>query len=70
MQHVRPIVLFNILDHYSRRKEGLSRVIGTLLGAATPGTDGAIEIVDCFPVPHDEAEQVFTFWSMVVTIKQ
>ena len=29
---IRPLVLCNILDHYQRRNNDQSRVIGTLLG--------------------------------------
>jgi translation initiation factor 3 subunit F len=54
---LHPVVLFNILDHFTRRNEGQERVIGTLLGAVT--SDGTIEVKNCFPVPHTEnAEQV------------
>jgi len=52
---VHPVVIFNILDHYVRKPENLERVVGTLLGV---NVDGAIEIRNCFPVPHDESEQV------------
>jgi translation initiation factor 3 subunit F len=53
---VHPIVVFNILDHFSRRTEQNSeRVIGTLLGVSTEGT---VEITNCFPVPYTENEQV------------
>eukprot|EP00658_Telonema_sp_P-2_P004036 TRINITY_DN11511_c0_g2_i13.p1 TRINITY_DN11511_c0_g2~~TRINITY_DN11511_c0_g2_i13.p1 ORF type:complete len:315 (+),score=99.59 TRINITY_DN11511_c0_g2_i13:88-1032(+) len=50
---VHPSVIFTILDHHSRRKEGQDRVIGTLLGTKT---DGVVEIQNCFPVPHTEHE--------------
>lgn len=52
---LHPVVLFNILDHFSRRNEGQNRVIGTLLGVSQ---DGFVEIRNSFPVPHTEAEQV------------
>jgi len=48
---VHPAVIFTILDHFSRRNEGQTRVIGTLLGEET---DGVVEIKNCFPVPHNE----------------
>merc|ERR1711865_89420 len=51
---VHPAVVFTILDHHSRRKEGQERVIGTLLGS---NVDGVIEIENCFPVPHNENEE-------------
>lgn len=51
---VHPSVIFTILDHHSRRKEGQERVIGTLLGNEK---DGVVEITNCFPVPHNENEE-------------
>jgi len=51
---MHPVVLFNILDHYSRRNDG-QRVIGTLTGSIS---ENSIEIRNCFPVPHTEGEQV------------
>jgi JAB1/Mov34/MPN/PAD-1 ubiquitin protease len=52
---ISPVVLFSILDHYLRRNEGQSRVIGTLLGSRSD--DGSeIEIKNCFNVPHNETE--------------
>ena len=54
---VHPVVLFNILDHYTRRNEGQDRVIGTLLGSVN--SDGSVEVKNSFPVPHTESiEQV------------
>eukprot|EP00549_Striatella_unipunctata_P023418 CAMPEP_0118697102 /NCGR_PEP_ID=MMETSP0800-20121206/14276_1 /TAXON_ID=210618 ORGANISM="Striatella unipunctata, Strain CCMP2910" /NCGR_SAMPLE_ID=MMETSP0800 /ASSEMBLY_ACC=CAM_ASM_000638 /LENGTH=319 /DNA_ID=CAMNT_0006596409 /DNA_START=18 /DNA_END=977 /DNA_ORIENTATION=+ len=48
---VHPLVLLSILDHHTRRQEGVSRVIGTLLGRR----DGnKMEIINCFAVPHAE----------------
>jgi len=52
---VHPVVIFNILDHFIRRNEGQTRVIGTLTGI---NADGIIEIRNSFPVPHTEGEQV------------
>ena len=55
---VHPLVLFSILDHYTRRPETQDdgRVIGTLLGSVTemPGGRQTIEIVNSFAVPHSE----------------
>jgi translation initiation factor 3 subunit F len=48
---VHPLVLFQVLDHHTRRQESTSRVIGTLLGRR----DGnVVEITNCFAVPHAE----------------
>jgi len=52
--YVRPVVLFSVIDHYSRREEGQDRVIGTLLGTEI---DGVIQVCSCFPVPHTETEE-------------
>ena len=50
---VHPLVLFSILDHYTRRPEQQEdgRVIGTLLGWVS---DNHVEIVNSFAVPHSE----------------
>ena len=52
---LHPVVLFSILDHYSRRNDTQNRVIGTLLGQKN---GDVIEVTNCFPVPHTESEQV------------
>lgn len=51
---IHPVVLFSIIDHFTRRNEGQERVIGTLLGTVR---DGEIEVRNCFPVPHNETEE-------------
>jgi translation initiation factor 3 subunit F len=48
-------VVFSILDHYTRRNEDQTRVIGTLLGERKAGGK-EIVIKNCFPVPHSETE--------------
>jgi len=50
---VEPVVLFSIVDHYSRRNEGQRFVIGTLLGTEE---GGVVTICSSFAVPHDEVE--------------
>jgi translation initiation factor 3 subunit F len=48
---VHPLVLFNIVDHYSRRGDGLPRVVGTLLGQYN---DGIVNISNSYAVVHVE----------------
>eukprot|EP00730_Choanoeca_flexa_P012454 TRINITY_DN4290_c0_g1_i2.p1 TRINITY_DN4290_c0_g1~~TRINITY_DN4290_c0_g1_i2.p1 ORF type:complete len:295 (+),score=73.83 TRINITY_DN4290_c0_g1_i2:54-887(+) len=48
---VLPVVYFSIIDHYLRRNDQQTRVIGTLLGTVNGQT---IEVTNCFPVPHNE----------------
>jgi hypothetical protein len=50
---VEPVVLFSIIDHYSRRDEGQDFVIGTLLGTEE---NGVVTVCSSFPVPHTEVE--------------
>jgi len=50
---IHPSVLFSIIDHFIRRPEGQTRVIGTLLGYST---DTHVELVNCFAVPHSEKQ--------------
>ncbi|XP_050736321.1 eukaryotic translation initiation factor 3 subunit F-1-like [Eriocheir sinensis] len=53
---VHPVVFFTIVDSYERRNLEAHRVIGTLLG--TIGVDkGAVEITNCFCVPHNESKE-------------
>jgi len=51
--NVEPVVLFNIVDHYSRRDQGQDFVVGTLLGTEE---NGVVTVCSCFPVPHTEVE--------------
>ena len=48
---VHPLALFSILDHYGRRPESSTQVIGTLMGKPA-AYGGAVEITACFAVPH------------------
>ena len=50
---VEPVVLFSIIDHFSRRDDGQDFVIGTLLGTEE---NGVVTISSSFPVPHTEVE--------------
>ena len=62
---IEPAVLLSIADAHGRRPAdgGADRVIGTLLGGFAP--DGAVDVRDCFTVPHSEtAEQVHWWWSV------
>jgi len=58
---IHPVVLFQILDHHSRRKDGQKRVIGTLLGVVSGHT---VEIRNSFPVPHTELTDNVSFNSV------
>jgi translation initiation factor 3 subunit F len=55
---VHPVVLFSILEQHVRRddtNERNERVIGSLLGFF--GTDGVVQITNCFTVPHKDLKQ-------------
>jgi len=52
---LHPVVVFSILDHYKRRKELGSRVVGTLLGEPDV-PNNTVYITNCFPVQHKEGE--------------
>ena len=54
---VHPVVALSVLDHFMRRRDGQTRVIGTLLGAEK---DGVVHIKSSFPVPHTEDAEVCT----------
>ncbi|KAK6173407.1 eukaryotic translation initiation factor 3 subunit F [Patella vulgata] len=51
---IHPVVLFTVIDSYERRNEDARRVVGSLLGYYDKG---AVEITNCFAVPHNESEQ-------------
>jgi translation initiation factor 3 subunit F len=52
---IHPGVVFSILDHYKRRQEAQTRVIGTLLGEFDDSKTECT-IKNCYPVPHLEGE--------------
>lgn len=54
---LHPVVVFSILDHFSRRNEKQVNAIGTLLGVRN---EGVIEITNSFPVPHTEEGSAVT----------
>ena len=45
--------VFSILNHYIRRNQTQTRVVGTLLGKVS---EGNVEVMDCFGIPHEEGE--------------
>ncbi len=51
---VHPLVVLSVLDSYMRRSQGLTRVIGTLLGTKTANM---VEVTSCFCVPHQESAE-------------
>ena len=58
---VSPLVLLAAADAYTRRPDGAGRVVGTLLGVASPDT-GLVDVRDCFVVPHSEANDTVRGW--------
>jgi len=52
---IHPMVPFLVLDHYKRRQEGQTQVIGTLLGEFDEAKTECV-IKNCYPVPHAEGE--------------
>ena len=54
---VHPLVLFNIVDHFSRRNsDELPRVVGTLLGQYS---EGVVNITNSYAVLHQEKPLAF-----------
>jgi len=51
---VHPLVVLTVLDAFMRRGNGLTRVIGTLLGTKTANL---IEVTSAFVVPHQETTE-------------
>lgn len=59
---VHPIVLLNVVDHYTRMSKIQSpdkRVVGILLGNV--GFDGVVDVLNTYAVPFDEDESVWFF---------
>ncbi len=52
---VSPLVLFSLLDHHIRRKQGNVRAIGALLGTRV-GSTMEVHLKNSFAIPHTEAE--------------
>lgn len=51
---VHPVAVLKILDAYVRRKQGDSRVIGTLVGWISEGS--IVDVTDSFPVVHKDQD--------------
>ncbi|EKX31660.1 translation initiation factor 3, subunit F [Guillardia theta CCMP2712] len=50
--HLHPLVMFQVLDHHTRRNDETGRVVGALLGSAN--ADGSVAIRNSFPMNHDD----------------
>lgn len=57
---VHPVVVLQILDHFSRRNPEQKRVIGALLGESSVDNQ-LVKIKGCFPVPHEETNETLKF---------
>jgi len=56
---IHPLALFAILDAYTRRSEGTTRVIGTLLGRkvdSVGSSEKSVEITNAFAIPYKEMD--------------
>lgn len=51
---LHPLPLLTIVDAHERRRPGLEKVIGCLVGRRITGD--VVEVTDCFLVPHEEGE--------------
>mmetsp|Transcript_42111 Transcript_42111/g.86024 ORF Transcript_42111/g.86024 Transcript_42111/m.86024 type:complete len:302 (-) Transcript_42111:235-1140(-) len=49
---LHPLVMFEVLDHYTRRNAEDGRVVGALLGSVN--SDGSLVLKNSFPLPHDD----------------
>jgi len=54
---LHPVVMFEVLDHYTRRNVEDGRVVGALLGSVN--TDGSVALKNSFAMPHDIVDQDF-----------
>jgi hypothetical protein len=46
------VVMFQVLDHHTRRNAEEGRVVGALLGSV--GSDGTVQLKNAFPMNHDD----------------
>ena len=46
------VVMFQVLDHHTRRNEQEGRVVGALLGSVS--SDGTVQLKNAFPMNHDD----------------
>lgn len=60
---LHPVVLFEILDHFTRRNHDQKRVVGALLGSV--GSDGSVQLKNSFPMPQDDVnhQEFYTFFN-------
>merc|ERR1712216_260756 len=49
---LHPMVMFQVLDHHTRRNAEDGRVVGALLGSV--GSDGVVALKNAFPMKHDD----------------
>eukprot|EP00277_Geminigera_cryophila_P016319 CAMPEP_0179448464 /NCGR_PEP_ID=MMETSP0799-20121207/32293_1 /TAXON_ID=46947 /ORGANISM="Geminigera cryophila, Strain CCMP2564" /LENGTH=307 /DNA_ID=CAMNT_0021240299 /DNA_START=37 /DNA_END=960 /DNA_ORIENTATION=+ len=49
---LHPVVMFQVLDHHTRRNAEEGRVVGALLGSV--GSDGTVSLKNAFPMNHDD----------------
>ena len=52
---VDPLVVASVLDHYTRRQDSKSGVVGALLGARLEDGTESIEVRNAFPLAYQEA---------------
>jgi len=50
--HLHPVVMFQVLDHHTRRNEQEGRVVGALLGSVN--SDGTVQLKNAFPMNNDD----------------
>jgi translation initiation factor 3 subunit F len=50
--NLHPVVMFQILDHHTRRNVEEGRVVGALLGSV--GSDGSVSLKNAFSMSHDD----------------
>jgi len=49
---LHPVVMFQVLDHHTRRNAEEGRVVGALLGSVA--SDGTVSVKNAFPMNHDD----------------
>ena len=53
------VVMFQVLDHHTRRNAEEGRVVGALLGSV--GSDGTVQLKYAFPMNHDDVMRRYLY---------
>ena len=62
------VVMFQVLDHHTRRNAEEGRVVGALLGSV--GSDGTVQLKNAFPMNHDDVMRRYLYHTYIYIYQQ